>query len=494
MFPRHLLLSASALVAVSSLSAPAFAVDYNTAIFGGGASLPAPYLRQAGNCYGADTALLKRTGATSAAEIQSTSDFCDADYSFSNNTLNYISTGSGVGLKGFYTNRPSEFGRLTDGTSYYDDVDFAVSETALGEADVTAYKSGGTSPAIGSSYVFAAANTSPTGSQFANPNDTFGAMIQIPALVAPVAIAYKPTYTNSAGTSFPLNNGNDIELTQEQYCKVFAGQITNWKQIGTSLKATNDPDTASAFSVPLHVVVRSDSSGTSSLFTRHLATVCGSAGLSPNPFTGSVSTYANLNINGLYSADQSSGVAAAIAANNGGIGYVGLDYVGTYGQNTGSDYGLKAAKLRNSANVFVAPSPASALAAFTAGFTAPSTGEDLAKPDKWVVPANTYTSPSLANPSGSDSYPIVGTSNLLAYSCYATTNRANTVRDFITWYYTDADVNDAGGILQRAGFAPVPSELRTQIIKSFIDGSDNNNLKIEATSTIPGAKCYGKGA
>lgn len=490
MFARHLLLGASALIAASSLAAPAFATDYNTAIHGGGASLPAPYLRQAGNCYGVDTALLKRTGSSSAATTQSVTPYASCS-DYSNNTLNYISTGSGVGLKGFFTNHPSEFGYLTNGSSYYPDVDFAVSETALGQADVNVYNNGGTSSAVGSTYSFAAPNTAPVTGQFANPKDSFGAMIQIPALVAPVAIAYNPIYTNSRGQSFQLNDGNVIELSQEKYCKIFAGQITNWNDVSTSLKNSDDPDTASAFSVPLHVVVRSDSSGTSSLFTRHLATACGTylgESLSTNPFYHrSVSTYASLGITGLYSADQSSGVAEAIAAANGGIGYVGLDYVGDYGVATGSDYGLVAASLQNKAGSYVAPSPASALAGFTAGFTAPSSAADLANPAKWVVAATDYSNPGLANPDGSTSYPIVGTSNFLFYSLYATAARTNTVRDFITWYYSNAVVNGSTGILQSAGFAPVPDTLRSQILNSFINGSDGNGLTIQTATGGNGA-------
>src|SRR6202012_2909109 len=114
----------------------------------------------------------------------------------------------------------------------------------------------------------------------------------------------------------------------------------------------------------------------------------------------------------------SGGVASAIAANPGSIGYVGPDFALPSVTNTGTNtFGLNVAALKNAGGAFVEPTSASALAAFGSvlppqsnsdgSFNASVTTNGLRNdPTAWVQ--STAPPAALANPSGLTSYPIVG--------------------------------------------------------------------------------------
>lgn len=486
MFARHLLLGATILSGLSGLAATAQADQ----VYSGGASLPAPYLRQAASCYGVDTPLLiKQSSGAATVASPAIPDFnssraggynCASLTPVSGDTINYVSTGSGTGIKAFFTNNPAQFGTIPSGGTF-PDVSFAVSETPLVAADLAAWNSVDAFSYSGLS--FKAADG--TGSGNENPLATYGEMIQVPALVAAVTLAYNPTYVNADGDTFLFKTTGPIQLTQAQYCGIFNGDITNWSQISTALKSDDD-DTP--FNAPLSVVGRSDSSGTTSLFTRHLAGVCGG---STNKYTASTSTLPSgvRSLPNVTLADQSSGVAAAIATAPGSIGYLGLDYVGDYAAHTGSTTAsLQAASLQNKAGSFVAPTPASATAAFS-NFTAP-TGTDLADPTKWVAGTNVDKDASgeftnkLVNPDGATSYPIVGTSNFLVYTCYSDAAKASAVKNFFDWYYSNDVVNNGSvGVLSYSGLAPVSATFRQSIRDTFINNTYGNNLHIRSGCT-----------
>ncbi len=122
-----------------------------------------------------------------------------------------------------------------------------------------------------------------------------GAAITFPLFVLPVAIAYNPVYgTNAAGNPMVFNargrgisvNGTPlaaIRLSKAAYCGIFNGTLTNWNHpafrslnINTELFDTSN-DTATRWAAdgaPIRLVGRMDRSGTTDIFTRHLAAVC----------------------------------------------------------------------------------------------------------------------------------------------------------------------------------------------------------------------------
>jgi len=306
----------------------------------------------------------------------------------------------------------------------------------------------------------------------------------------------------------------------------------------------NDPAlTAGTFSVQLIPVGRSDSSGTTSIITRHLANVCASysynlyttgattlaaAGSNMSTIIGSTYNVSNPNYPGV---DQSGKIT--LAPNSGGvaqyvaftaspsgqglhcsdyepsgaqdciqqarIGYVGPDYVLPYVQSTNTNsYDLQSATLQNSSGNWEAPSPKTANAAFSSIQPPQSTktGKYCSSclnwgmrndPTAWVE----GLSPTalLANPTASGAYPLVGTTNFLGYTCYATANknREGTLVSALHFVDDNAINYDTGvGILAKAGLSPLPKQWITAIQQTFVANTAGLGLNINVVGA-PGA-------
>lgn len=290
-----------------------------TTIYGGGSSLIAPYISQAGNCYG-DTLPYASNGKTATTlpapffqKGVQCSEVSPGD------AISYISTGSGRAFLGFFSHDPL-YGAtqtipdswLQDGTvptppspsapaQYATRVNFGAADAGLPQTDATfggdigTYLNGGFVKANG--YVVQVAKqdgTAPTGAPsgtliatlYPNPVKTYGPAIQIPLLVAAPVVAFSPVYktvTTAAGVktsyaftgsaSFSALKTGALKLSNTSLCAIFTGTISDWNQLGTSVvnKAKADP---APFSVPLQIVGRVDGSGTTSILNRHLAVVC----------------------------------------------------------------------------------------------------------------------------------------------------------------------------------------------------------------------------
>lgn len=204
----------------------------------------------------------------------------------------YASTGSGFGRAAWYEFKDNFDGaaggstlhvynpwNTISGQTRWSHVQFAVSDAPISSAELTSYTNGGTD-SVNGTYTGAAG--------------TAGAAIQIPLFILPVAVAYNPVYgKNASAVNMVFNakyqgtiNGvktNAIRLTREAYCKIFNGDVTNWNDAIFSplngKKTLQDPvnDTATRWTadgVPIRLVGRMDKSGTTDVFTRHLAAVC----------------------------------------------------------------------------------------------------------------------------------------------------------------------------------------------------------------------------
>ena len=134
-------------------------------------------------------------------------------------------------------------------------------------------------------------STSDLGTYNTNAAPSAGAAISFPLYLLPIAIAYSSTYgTNASGTAMVFNakgkgigGAQVLKLSKAAYCGIFNGTITNWND--PALKTLNantalfDPtnDTATRWAAegaPIRLVGRLDKSGSTDLFTRHLAAVC----------------------------------------------------------------------------------------------------------------------------------------------------------------------------------------------------------------------------
>lgn len=194
-----------------------------------------------------------------------------------NNSGQYVATGSGGGRTGWRTFSNSVFtgsvinpfdpNKTDPAWSHYQ---FAFSEGPISKSDQDAY------------VVSAAANK-------------LGNAIQIPIYALPIAVAYNPIYGKTAGgvdlkfnvkSTFVQKDGagnpiGGLRLNRTDYCEIFNGVITDWTDAklktrngGQSLLDLADPRGTSA-PTPIRLVGRSDSSGATDIFTRHLAAVCG---------------------------------------------------------------------------------------------------------------------------------------------------------------------------------------------------------------------------
>ena len=179
-------------------------------------------------------------------------------------------------------------------------------------------------------------------------------VVQIPMTAGAIAVAYN-------------NPGCDLSLTQKQLAGIFLGQITNYSELGCADKAIN-------------VVHRSDGSGTTYNFTKHLAAI------SPE-WDKEVGADKSVKWPTGVGAKGNEGVSAQLNQIAGGIGYVELAYV---------NGDLQAAALQNASGEQVKPTNATA-------------SEALASID---------LGPDLigGNPNPEGGYPIVTFTWVLAYA------------------------------------------------------------------------------
>ena len=198
--------------------------------------------------------------------------------------------------------------------------------------------------------------------------------VQIPMLGGTVPVAY--------------NNANcpDLKLTQAQVADIFLGKITNWKDLGC-------PDG------PITVVHRSDGSGTTFAFTNSLA--CFSEEWESKVGVGKAVKWP-VGVGG----KGNEGVAGVLTNTPGSIGYVNQAFV------RGP---LKSAALQNRDGQFVVADANSG----AAGLNGVVLNERLGGED--------------CNPAGAESFPIVAFTWILAYEKGYGADKAEAMRNFLTW-------------------------------------------------------------
>ncbi len=657
----HLLAAAAA--SVLSTAAQAQFVFPTAEIDGGGASLPASAQRQAFDCYGAKTALAF-SGAASASNPTTVFDFnfpttitptkgnqfnCNDSYVDANPTLNgravqpgitarYFSTGSGAGITawqfhvspennpvnpGFANPSPANNGvTLPAGfATFAYGVQFANSDNALSFNNLNgvtgASALGGAGQPIGYNNRILPATVAKDGVT-AVPAGTaasrYGAAIQIPVYIAPVALAYSPVYAkevNGGGVvvnSFRFvvggartDGSGGLKLTRAQYCGIMNGVITNYNQLPTTVvnKDVNDANLNWATTgVPIILAGRSESSGTTALFTRAMAAQCtglsvangvggtGTAVAITQKFNNSATTLPAAQVSGqvltsgavfnkgttptfsgsaevagrFTIANGSDGVAQLLAylpdpvgagnrATNGRLGYIGPDYTLPATIYTGQNgFGLNTASLAvgTSTTAFVGPTAKDAAAAFT-GIQPPQSklaagayctvgscntsggaslgAGDRANPLDWVFPANkflvdTATGATQDGTGGANGtvavpnrlaaptagYPIMGTSNVLLYTCYADAATRMAINGVWATFVGKTTKDSTGtvvstsaipaklitdttkGVLARNGLAAMPAAWQNAIAETFFKSSIQPGDTANATTTRLGAR------
>ena len=231
-------------------------------------------------------------------------------------------------------------------------------------------------------------------------------------------VLHIPTVFGAVAVAYSLPDVTDLKLDQETLADVFLGTVTTWDD--PAIVALNPGVTLP--SAAISVVHRSDSSGTTSIFTGYLTKV------SP-AWSDTVGAGKDVRWPVGIGGQGNDGVAAVIQQQEGSIGYVELAYA--------TEVGLPTVSLRNQAGSFIAPSLASTSAA--------GAGVDF--------PADLRF--SLSDSPASEAYPIVGATWILAYDSMADPAKAEALRAFLTWA-----LNEGAPVAEDLGYAPLPDDLR----------------------------------
>ena len=88
---------------------------------------------------------------------------CATTIEIPNDTVNYISTGSGIGVQGIYSHNPQVYGQVNQSgaPAYYPSVQYGLSDYGIVDADVNIYNNGGTEGSGSSAATVVAPNVTP---------------------------------------------------------------------------------------------------------------------------------------------------------------------------------------------------------------------------------------------------------------------------------------------------------------------------------------------
>jgi phosphate transport system substrate-binding protein len=226
-----------------------------------------------------------------------------------------------------------------------------------------------------------------------------------------------PATAGSVVLAYNLEGATNLKLTRAALAGIFLGTITQWND--PAIVAAN-PDVPMP-ARPINVAYRSDGSGTTFVFTQHLAAI------SPEfdevvGFDKSVVFPVGVGGKG------NEGVTALIKQTPGTIGYIEFGYAE---QNK-----LSVASLENKSGNFVAPTPESGAAA-------------LASVE---LPENLRIWP--VDPATPEAYPITTFSWLLLYTKYDDAAKLKALKDFVTFGLTEGQA-----FAVELGYIPLPESV-----------------------------------
>lgn len=246
--------------------------------------------------------------------------------------------------------------------------------------------------------------------------DANGAVIQFPATLGGIAIAY-----NVPGVP------SHIKLTASLLADIYLGKITNWSS--DDLKKVNPG--VNFPNLPIVVIHRADASGTTYIFTDYLSKVSsewktkvGNAKSVNWPAPSSVGGKGN------------DGVAGSVRNTPGAIGYIELAYA--------LENDIPYASLQNKEGNYVLPSPASVIAAAAAH------------------PDVSWRNFSIVNEPGKGSYPICGYSWVMVWKNQADPAKGKQLVELWKWMLTDGQAYAA-----KVKYVPLPKNVQEKAIAAL---------------------------
>jgi phosphate transport system substrate-binding protein len=226
-----------------------------------------------------------------------------------------------------------------------------------------------------------------------------------------------PATAGSIVLAYNLDGVPSLQLTRAALAGIYLGTVTRWND--PAIAAAN-PDAALP-DLPIRVAYRSDGSGTTFVFTQHLAAI------SPE-FDDQVGFDKSVTFPVGVGGKGNEGVTALVKQSRGAIGYVEFGYA--------EQNGLSVASLENKSGKFVAPTPESGAAALAS----------VEMPDNlrvWPV-----------DPAAPEAYPITTFSWLLLYQKYDDAAKLRALKDFVTYSLTDGQ-----SFAVELGYIPLPESV-----------------------------------
>ncbi|MDZ7953852.1 phosphate ABC transporter substrate-binding protein PstS [Nostoc sp. DedQUE09] len=230
-----------------------------------------------------------------------------------------------------------------------------------------------------------------------------------------------PVTAGSIVLAYNLPDVPELKLPRAVYADILLGKIKSWDdaQIAKANPGAKLPKEA------ITVVYRSDGSGTTGVFTKHLSAI------SPE-WKSKVGEGKSVNWPVGVGAKGNEGVTAQIQQTQGSIGYIEYGYAK---QNN-----LKFAALENKAGKFIVDTEQSAAKTLEAV----------------TLPENLRA--FIADPEGADSYPIVSYTWLLVYKKYPNAAKAKAIEAAIEYALTEGQKQAIP-----LGYVPLPSNVITKV-------------------------------
>ncbi len=212
-----------------------------------------------------------------------------------------------------------------------------------------------------------------------------------------------------------------LRLSREVYVDILMGEITQWNdpRIIEANPGVTLPDQ------PISVVYRSDGSGTTGVFTKHLSAI------SPK-WKEQVGEGTTVEWPTGIGSKGNEGVTASIQQTAGAIGYVEYGYA--------KNNNINMAALENKAGTFVVPSDEAASKTLSA----------VELPDNLRA--------FISDPEGAESYPIVSYTWLLAYQDYSDPQKAQALSAAIEY-----GLNEGQKVAPELGYVPLPLNVRQKV-------------------------------
>ncbi|MGF1522943.1 MAG: phosphate ABC transporter substrate-binding protein PstS [Leptolyngbyaceae cyanobacterium] len=240
--------------------------------------------------------------------------------------------------------------------------------------------------------------------------------------------------------AYNLPGVEQLNLTRDAYVNILLGNITSWDDPAI---ADANPDVELP-AQPITVVHRSDGSGTTGVFTKHLsaisdewASAIGEGKSVEWPTTGT-----------FVGGKGNEGVTAQIQQTEGAIGYVEFGYA--------ENNGLTVAALENASGNFVTPSGESASATL----------------DAVELPENLRA--FITDPEGDQSYPVVTYTWMLVYENYEDPQVAKAVEVMVEY-----GLNEGQEAAPQLGYIALPPSVRERVAEAADGLSPDYDITVQ---------------